>query len=167
MELYKAQTLSAELISILTPHCRRICIAGSVRRECSEVNDIDIVLIQHPYHLEQFLRFDSHRFEIGIKSAFNPNLKWGAKYKQIIFKGHKIELWIADKRNWGLIYAIRTGSAEFSQYLLSKWKTESNGGYSDQGMLRLADGTGIPVYEESQLFRLCKIDFVEPVNRSK
>lgn len=45
MELAKARIIADEVIKRLPPYCKRIKVAGSVRRNKSEVNDIDLVLI--------------------------------------------------------------------------------------------------------------------------
>lgn len=167
MELYRAQTLAAELIELIKPYCLRIEVAGSVRRECNEVNDIDIVLIQHPYRLEQFMQSQAAKdAQIEVKNNWNKDLKWGPKHKQIRFKGVKVELWLADKLNWGLQLMIRTGSADFTPKMLAQWKTVSYGGCSDKGMLRTPDGRKVPVYEETNFFELCEIDWVDPKHRN-
>ena len=166
MKLHEAKIMANEIISILKPFCTRIEVAGSIRRSVAEVGDIDIVLIQHPFRLEQFLRTSARKHNIIIKNSLNPKLKYGPKYKQILYKGNKIELWIADKNNWGLILAIRTGSANFSAKLLSNWKKVTKGGESHLGMLHTASGKIIPVYEEDQMFQLCNMEWIDPSDRS-
>lgn len=164
MELYKAQTLAAELITIFNPYTERIEIAGSVRRECKEVKDIDLVVIQHPWKLEKFFLTDADRNKMETKKH-RPSLMWGERHKQIMFKGIKVEFWLCSKWNWGLIYLIRTGSAEFSQKMLARWKQVSKGGYSEKGYLHEADGTKLNTPEETDVFNLCKLKFIEPKAR--
>lgn len=165
MKLFYAKILSKELVKLLGKYCTRIEVAGSIRRECDEVSDIDIVLIPHAYNLEQYLMFNALKDGIETPKNSYSKLKWGPKYKQIRYKGHKMELWIADKFNWGLIFAIRTGSANFSKQLLSNWKKVSKGGYSHNGTLRYKDGVKVVVYEETMLFHLCGMEYIEPTNR--
>ena len=165
MDLSRAQILTAELIELLKPYCERIEVAGSVRRRCPEVGDIDIVLIQHPWKLEKFFLNEAYSHQIETKKH-RPSFKWGERYKQILFKGVKVELWICSKWNWGLIYLIRTGSAEFSQKILTTWKTVSNGGYSREGYLHENNGNKLNTPEETDVFNLCKLHFVEPQTRN-
>lgn len=48
----KALLIAQALISLLKPHCKRIEICGSLRREKPDVGDIDIVAIPSPTLLE-------------------------------------------------------------------------------------------------------------------
>jgi len=164
MKLQTAELLTKELLIHLNPFCHRIEVAGSVRRKCPDVNDIDLVIIQHSYKLQQyFLSKDSTE-----KSVYSQglDLKSGPKHKQIRYEGEKIELWFADKSNFGLIHIIRTGSASFSQSILSKWKEISDGGYSDGGYLHTRDNKKINTYDEMDVFNLCELSYIDPLNRS-
>lgn len=164
MKLQTAEILTYEITRILSPFCRRIEIAGSVRRKCPEVNDIDLVVIQDSYKLAQYLQSkESSSNEINSRSI---DLKIGPKHRQVRYQGNKIELWFASEDNFGLIYLIRTGSAFFSQSILAKWKQVSNGGYSKGGYLHTSDHKKFPTYEETGVFKLCGINYIDPLNRS-
>lgn len=71
---------------------------------------------------------------------------------------------MANERNWGLIFAIRTGSAEFSHKVLARGWVRA--GYkSVNGMLR----QNVPPYkeiidvrEEKDLFNLIGVPYIEP-----
>ena len=160
MYLSTAQNIANDFIKLIQPYTHRIEIAGSVRREKQQVNDIDIVAIPHSYKLEMFLRGDeAKKHEIYLQQS-------GPKHKKVIFKSAKIELWFATKENWGLIYLIRTGSAKFSQQMLATWKRVTRGGYSKDGILRDALHKPYCCYEETDVFKYCEMDFVNPINRS-
>jgi DNA polymerase/3'-5' exonuclease PolX len=59
-----------------------------------------------------------------------------------------------------LIYAIRTGSADYSHHILAKGWVKA--GYnSENGMLQKKNKP-IPVFEEKDLFDLIGINYVEP-----
>jgi DNA polymerase/3'-5' exonuclease PolX len=49
MILYDAQRIADKLIADLSPHCDRIEVAGSVRRQKPECGDIELVAIPKPY----------------------------------------------------------------------------------------------------------------------
>ncbi len=164
MNFYTAEILSKEVESFLKPYCKRIEIAGSVRRQCLEVNDIDIVIIQDSYKMLQYLlSTDAKNNQLSVHGI---DLKSGPRHRQIRYKGEIIELWFAHESNFGLIHLIRTGSASFSQSMLAKWKEVSGGGYSEGGYLHNKDGMKIPTYEEMDVFKLCELDFIDPINRS-
>jgi DNA polymerase/3'-5' exonuclease PolX len=70
---------------------------------------------------------------------------------------------MADVDNWGLIFAIRTGSAAFSHHVLAAGWVRL-GYHSAEGRL-WKDGTIIPVWEERELFTLLGMPWVAPEAR--
>ena len=160
MKLEEANLIAHRVIAELAPHCERIEIAGSIRRRKPEVKDIEIVAIPKPY--------DVGLFASGIAKVVNQWRKvrgeLPCKYTQrILPEGIATDLFFATADNWGLIYAIRTGSAEFSHRVLaSGWVR--NGYKSVDGMLT-REGFTVPCREEADLFRLCGVKWVEPEDR--
>lgn len=160
----EAYTISLKLLGELKPHCFRCEIAGSVRREKPEVKDIEIVAIPKPY--------DTGLFESGIAIVINRfekvkgELQYGkCKYTQrILPEGIKLDLFIADENNWGLIFAIRTGSPEYSHRVLATGWCKK--GYNSvDGMLKKDDKL-YAMKEEKDVFDLIGISFVEPKFRN-
>ena len=154
----------------LAPHCERVEIAGSIRRQKDMIGDIEIVLIPKPYEVGLF--------ESGIASVINKFKKikgeLPCKYTQrVLENGTKIDFFIADKCNWGTVFAVRTGSADYSfKVLASKW---SKMGYaSENGRLYPKNAKGDPdttvpgkcFAEEKDLFEFLQIDYVEPKDRN-
>ena len=160
MEFQRAYTIAEKTLEQLKPHCERIEIAGSIRREKPWVGDIEIVAIPKPYGVGLF--------ESGIATIVN---RWRkvrgelpCKYTQrVLPEGINLDLFFATPGNWGLIFAIRTGSAKFSHKVLaSRWV--ALGFKSIDGMLT-KDGKTIPIYEERDLFELLKLKWIDPKNR--
>ena len=89
------------------------------------------------------------------------------KFIQIELSGITVDIFTAVPDNWGLIFAIRTGSADFSHHFLaSGWVMA--GYHSSDGFLCKPQGLGkktIPVREEKDLFELIKLPWVPPENR--
>ncbi len=163
MKYLKAKEIADSVLQKLKPHCERIEIAGSIRRKKANPNDIEIVAIPKPY--------DVDLFESGIATVVNQwekvkgNLP--CKYTQrILPEGIKLDLFFATVDNWGLIFAIRTGSAEFSHQKLAKEWVRQNY-YSNQGVLydKINDKPVI-LREEIDLFKLLGLDWVDPVDRT-
>lgn len=129
----EAHALAVELVEILRPWCQRIEIAGSLRRGKPEVKDIEIVTLARTEE-----RIEKDMFgEIVNREIYNitseqvtfaiRNSDWcigtrnGERYKQLdyIYVDIKCDLFIVpDAREWGALYLIRTGPAEFNQELM-------------------------------------------------
>jgi len=150
MELEEAKKIADKYVKILKPYCLRIEIAGSIRREKSEVKDIEIVAI--PIALKGF----SDEVNKLQKVKGEPT----GKYTQrILPEGIKLDLFMANVKNWGLILAIRTGSAEFSHKVLACGWVRA--GYkSIDGMLTRRQE--IDIREEKDLFDLIGVPYIEP-----
>lgn len=161
MKLEAATQIANQVKKELAPFCDRIEIAGSIRRKKPEVKDIEIVAIPKPY--------DVGLFETGIATIIN---RWEkvkgdlpCKYTQRIHpSGIKIDLFFADHLNWGIIFAVRTGSAEFSHKRLAcGWVAK---GYKSENGYLCREGTRIPVPEEETLFNLIGLKYQEPETRT-
>lgn len=156
-----AKDIADELVEVIRPYCLRIEIAGSLRRLKKEVKDIEICLI--PSNRNKLFNTLGNYL---IKNNKNFRyIKNGERYKQFIYKNCQVDLFIANPDNWGLIYLIRTGSANFSTKMLARWKKVSKGGYSDEGFLYNNQNEIILTSEEMDVFNLCKMDYVEPEMR--
>jgi DNA polymerase (family 10) len=157
----KALKIAQATLEQLRPHCVRAEIAGSIRRKKSEVGDIEIVAIPKPY--------ENGLFESGIATVVN---RWAkvrgdlpCKYTQrILPEGIALDLFIVEEGNWGNLFAMRTGSAEYSyKVLASRWV--QLGFKSIEGYLwREDERYDLP--EESDLFRLLGIPYVVPELRN-
>lgn len=151
--------------SLLEPHCERIEIAGSLRRECDLISDIELVAIPKPY--------DTGLFEDGLASVVNQWEKVKGemdyekcKYTQrILPSGIKLDLFFAQKGNWGNILAIRTGSADYSHKVLAtEWVKQ---GYKSENGFLTRDGKyPIMFYEEEDLFKFLGLKYIHPRERS-
>jgi DNA polymerase/3'-5' exonuclease PolX len=149
----------------LVPDCERIAIAGSIRRRKPQVKDIELVAI--PRQVPTGLFGDEWVTDPDFCAVVN---QWPAvkgrpegKYTQRQLDGIVLDLFMADAENWGLIVAVRTGSAAFSHHILASGWVKA--GYrSEAGRLR-KHGQIIPVREEHDLFALIGLPWVEPESR--
>ncbi len=162
MQNQEAKAIAEELISVMKPYCKKLEIAGSVRRKKANVKDIEICLVA----LNNNKLFNTLGLYLLKNNKDFKYLKNGDKYKQFEHKGVNIDMFIGNENNWGLLFAIRTGSAVFSTKILSQWKRVSNGGYSKDGYLHNGNNEVIFTPEEIDVFKLCKMDWVEPEFRN-
>lgn len=161
MKYLAALKIAGEVKAALAPHCDRIEIAGSIRRKCAECGDVEIVAIPKPYD-------SAGMFVTGIATVINEWEKvigeLPCKYTQRLHpSGIKLDIFFADRINWGYVFAMRTGPAEYSKTVLAYgWRKQ---GYTGaEGYLRYG-GRIQPVLEETDLFNLIKIPYCSPEAR--
>jgi len=160
-------------VEILAPHCERCEVAGSVRRQKPEVGDIEVVCIPRR-------DVDLLCVPAGVCRGFIEVInRWEAvkgspegRYTQCILPntdGCRLDIFIADEVNWGWIFALRTGNDEFNQRVLLRALRAANFFAEDGYIYDYSDTLSpkkVSVPEEADLFRLLKIDFIKPVDRS-
>ena len=90
-------------------------------------------------------------------------LKGESRYLKLFLprSGFRVDLFLADPETWGVIFAIRTGSSDFSRALVTRY-TRVSGGHSRDA--RLCDRLGNPLRtpEERDVFDLCKARYIAP-----
>ena len=116
--------LAARVRDELAAFCERIAIAGSVRRERPEVNDIDLVLIPKPGQLDVILVRCKQKLEPVYGrhlTSQNFKFKWSAGFELDLFIAHSevVDLVSRTPGNWGAVLLCRTGSMLHNQQLCS------------------------------------------------
>ncbi|MFA4975347.1 MAG: hypothetical protein WC839_01870 [Candidatus Paceibacterota bacterium] len=160
----EAYRIALEVVEQLKPFCKRIEIAGSIRRKKKDCGDAEVVAVPLPY--------STGLFESGIATIVNKwpkvrgDLDYGkTKYTQRILPcGIKLDLFFADEKNWGYIFAMRTGSDNFSHNTLAKRWVQC--GYKGKDGYLTKYGEIVEVREEQDLFKLLGIPYVSPEDRN-
>lgn len=171
MILSEAEAIARRCVETLRPYCDRIEIAGSIRRRKPEPGDIEIVAIPNGYELRDMLeevvetgrdpRFAPAVESLGTVLKGNPH---SGRFIQVALpEGITLDLFLATPENWGLIFAMRTGPAEYSHRVLAcGWVMK--GYHSIDGMLCTV-GHKVPVHEEEDLFNLIGVPWIPPEDR--
>jgi DNA polymerase/3'-5' exonuclease PolX len=162
--LETAKKLANDVVELLSPHCHRIEIAGSIRRQKEFIGDIEIVAIPKPYQVGLF--------EDGLAEVVNQwqkvkgELKYGVcKYTQrILPSGISLDLFFAEEDNFGNILLIRTGDWEFSKKFVGVALTKR--GYKQEDGFLKHNGKIISCKEEGDLFVKAGIEYILPENRN-
>lgn len=151
--------IACRVVEMLRPYSDRIEIAGSIRRKCQACGDIEIVWM--PSKHGQWSAYELINLWHKVKGEAS------GKYTQrILNEGVKLDLFRATSRNWGLIYGIRTGSAEFSHRVLACGWVKA--GYTSQDGFLWRKGSNfepsilVDVPEEIDLFNLIGVKYLEP-----
>ena len=157
MKLFEAKAIADKYVEMLKPFCKRIEIKGSIIRECPEVGDIEILCIRNTKYLRSFCDVvDSLR-----KVKGSPI---GRYTQRVLPEGIKLDLFMCYEDNWGLISAIRTGSADYSHNVLAMGWVKA--GFNSVDGCLFKNGKKVPVYEEEDLFKLIGLKFVHPTKRN-
>jgi DNA polymerase/3'-5' exonuclease PolX len=166
MLIVQATAIAERVKAELAPYCERIEIAGSVRRRKSEVKDIEIVAIPQRVIADLFgseTTVDPHFCAVVNQWRAVKGLPTGKYTQRRLPDGINLDLFRANADNWGLQYAIRTGSADYSHYVLATGWVKA--GYTSvEGQLHRL-GRHIPIREEADLFTLLGLPGVDPSQR--
>ncbi len=180
MTLAKARALAEKIAAELAPGCARCEIAGSVRRQCPQVHDLEIVCIP---------RFQEDLFGGAAGSYLDPilerlviagrleRIKGGSKYKQYLVPGAKVclDLFLVTPETWAIQYLIRTGSHQFSKQAVQTRDALTPDGrpgllppgwHVAEGLLWKDDGELVPLVEEQDFFAAIGLEFVPPESRA-
>ncbi len=171
--LIKAERIKADF----APWCNVIEIAGSVRRQKpTGIKDIEIVCIPKP-----MTRLDMFGEIIGFSSLLEDNLfdymfarkaffhRNGAKWKTIVFPDTvHVDLFVVTAETWGTQFALKTGPALFSQWLVTP---RLNGGALPNDARFVGEFNievnGVPrvMRTEQDFFDFCGIPMTDPADR--
>lgn len=194
MFLKQARQIAVEICYRLQPYCDRINIAGSIRRRKPEVKDIEIIVQPQAVPIIDL-------FENIIGSQRSPEFICIVNGLGIIIKGKAsdgkmmqielrekvmLDLFIPDDFDYYRQFAIRTGSANYSQSVIAKGWVERGWCGSDKGLRKINDCEGVkqpdgtrkwkcvnlhaelpPAWQsEEHFFSWLKVKYVEPELRN-
>ncbi|GMV38766.1 MAG: hypothetical protein AMXMBFR64_04820 [Myxococcales bacterium] len=143
----------------------RVLVAGSVRRCKPTVGDIEVVCVPHVGPAEEpgdllgplIVERDHllHELDRQITAGdLVPGPRMGPRMRQYsiaALDGAQLDLFIVrPPAQWGVIAAIRTGPADYSQWLVTRARTR--GLYVQDGALRRAGPGSVSMCEEEAYF---------------
>ena len=183
--LAKAQAEVKRLQDALVPYCSTIGVVGSVRRKKRMVHDVELCCIPNMDEVpglfetlsERSAKFIHEVKHLGEILKGDPAT---GRYVQIkISNGIVVDLFIPQPQDYYRQYAIRTGSAKYSAYVVAQgWRALGWCG-TDHGLRReeycIHDGNGwkwvnkdpdqeLPPHwkSEREFFEWLKVPFREP-----
>ena len=159
MNYEEIKVIAEKYKKILAPYCKRIEIAGSVRRKKDNCRDIELVLIRDMKKLEELKSI------VGEWKRIRGSIT--GRYTQVQPEDIKLDIFIAvdDGSNWGNIYLIRTGNWIFSRFMMGIRSKQV--GYEHHGGYLWLDGDiRVDCFEEQDVFDVLKMKFIPPEERS-
>lgn len=174
----------------LQPFCERIEIAGGIRRGKPDPHDIEIVAVprlevytatvdmfsteQRTHNLldQELARWRTER-RLSDRPDKHGRAAWGERFKRVQFHDGDdvipLDIFsVLPPAQWGVIFAIRTGPAEFGHKLVT---SRLDGGAKPvgveikEGSITL-NGSRVDVPEEDDYFRLLGVPTWPPEQRS-
>lgn len=176
MKLLKAEKLANQVVKRLEDHCKRVEIAGSIRRKKPEVKDIEIVCLPDTYKgfrgkkvtsLDYYLTKLEERNKIRfVKNGKRMKNFWLIRKDRTTII--KVDLFIVlPPAEWGVIFTIRTGPTSFNKWLVSYRKPQGFK-FKDGAIHRKIEQVDKvkPLWilestpEEEDVFKVLDIDFI-------
>jgi DNA polymerase (family 10) len=148
---------------------KRTEIAGSIRRGKEHVHDIEIVTEEGDYFGGVPAFLSSIGVVRGPPNKAGAKAPWGPKYyKGILSRGRiagtQLDLFVVTPpAQWGVVFLIRTGSAEFSQAVVTRLRRY--GLRSEDGRIVDLGNKTIPVDSEEDVFERVRLPYVPPEKR--
>jgi len=164
----QAKKIAEQVVDALLSICEDIRIAGSVRRGKAMVGDVEIVA--YPYHAPELLARLDRWVATGeaCKAVYSDGSnRWGQKYRGLQIPGFDahVEIFLADADNWGYQYWLRTGPGDANQYVMGQCIRFNSAYRAVEGHWQV-NGRKLRVPEESDLFHLLGMPFIEPRDRT-
>ena len=184
MDYDLALPIAERMIDLLAPACKRIEIAGGLRRQKPDPHDIELVVVPYlraprpsfgcPAYLttlDAILASLARGDEDDLLIHLSLN---GPKFKQFSISMDGGQHWLikldlflcTPPSDWGVLYLIRTGPAEFSHWIVTQ-RCRGGGlpnGYrvEDNRVLARTTNDYIPCPEEIDFLNFCKLDWIAP-----
>ena len=150
MELKQAKMIAQDFLKEFETFFIKSEVCGSIRRECQEVNDIDIVVISKDGFIEH------------LKARYGLSMQ-GNKILRFVYKKTDFDVYLATNDNFEVLRLIRTGSAQHNIKLCSTAKRKGMKLKANGEGLILADGTAVKT--ERAILETLLGKYIEPKDR--
>lgn len=166
MQLDKAKVLAEELISLLSPACNRIVIAGSVRRQKPEPSDIELLVIPRGDCLDNMLKDLMGQEILAMRLNKRGSRTYGPQNKLMVHlpSGMAVDIFSATEENWGMALFVRTGPKEWNIKAMSRFRQLSMQGHA-YGGVTLSNGINFECPTEAIVFNLLGWPYTPPGKR--
>jgi DNA polymerase/3'-5' exonuclease PolX len=172
MVLAEALSLASEFIALVGAQCDKISVAGSARRNKPMVNDIEIVAQPKGGALWGLLD-DMVKKGIITKALYgevSPTHRWnGQKYRGLVYKGRRIEIFCGDEHNYGYQLWLRTGpdnqTDRANTFVVTQIKYKSPISLVEGRVMMGSRQVSVP--DEHVWFGLLGLDFIHPSKRTE
>ena len=173
----EALAIAQAVLHQLEGACDRSMITGSIRRLKSEVGDIELVAIPKITETTNDMfgvsipgsgrnLLNERLTELGV--AVTKGVKEDAKFKQFVYEGMTVDLFLPTVETWGCVATIRTGSADYIHWLVTE-RRKGGGCYSHLKFKegRIWDGAkALSTPEEIDVYQALEQPWIDPTERT-
>lgn len=142
MDFKAARAIAEGVVRQLGPYCWKVVVAGSIRRQKPQVNDIDLVVIPRDREVLDQVLLRMGNFKMS-----------GNKIARIELDSINLDIYFATSETFATLLLIRTGSKENNIRLCSVakrkgWHLSANGeGLFDENEQRVAGDSEESIYK--------------------
>ena len=171
MKLQKAKAIAEELLEMLRPACKRITVAGSIRRRRLDCGDIELLVI--PKYEETIDLLDRELGWLMLKQVFDHRrdklgrIIYGKQNKLLLHRpsGIGVDIFSTDEQCWPVALVVRTGG-KHTNIEISRWAMEHGLHFHSYGRgFTRADGSELVCRSEQDVFRAVGLRYLEPWER--
>jgi len=185
--LEEARKLAEDIRQHLSQACKRIEVAGSIRRQKPEVGDIELVAVPidgpgqltsgqrtlfmeatagpSPTVIQDHVRalIKEGYFKEGPLNKAGHKAPFGPRYMKVghAASGIQLDLFVVlPPAEFGIVYLIRTGSADYSHDFVTR--IQAKGYRSQDGHLENMEGKSFPTPEEKDVYDITGMAWIAP-----
>ena len=181
-QLSFAEAVGEDLVGLLTPHCERVEIAGSIRRQRPQVKDIELLCVSKVttssrdmfdqgatlyYALDAVLDSMVADGSVLRKRLNKRGLPtYGSQNKLLVHveSGIPVDVFSTTAENWGMALVVRTGPKEFNVRMMSRFRELGMRGHAYGGVTDI-EGSEVECPDETTVFRLLDWSWIPPEER--
>jgi len=161
MNLVEAEKIAKDVVDAISGMCEKIEVAGAVRRRRPEVHDVDIVLIPGLLMWNNIVALVARRWNCVLEKKGD---KLAVLQMPVGLEKCQIDLWVANRDNWGVVLLARTGSAKHNIKLASHAHTLGLQLKISMGVVD-ANGRVIASKTEEEVFKALGMSWIPPEKR--
>lgn len=172
--------VAEQTVERLGRFCDRIEIAGSLRRQCAQVGDIEIIAVPtSARNLFGTPTSDPSALDVHLDALIGmgkirhvERQRWGSRQKSFMFDTgqgtYQVDLFLQpDPQTWGVNMMLRTGSAGFNSMMV---RQRYKGGWCPDDLrfdkARIwRNGTALSTPTERDVFNVLGLEWIEPQDR--
>ena len=169
LQLNRAEAIANKIIDVLSPHCKKIEAAGSIRRKRPTVHDIDIVAWPSDRAAIDAILIERCSGIISSGSQITTAALRDGTHLDVFYTmdertiGDMFEPRVFPP-NWGSVLLCRTGSLRHNIYLIEHAKRLGLQWAPVDGVMRGKEC--IAAESEEEIFKVLQLDFVPPEHRN-